>query len=98
MPVTRLFTSLGARKEPITYWILIGETVIKPGSFDKKIVELSYGLKGKIPDGMLIRASSIDADTAHAYSMQEHFSKQLIDSVSPVWKWRVAGKPESKQP
>lgn len=98
LPVTRLFTSLGTRKEPITYWVMLGDTVIKSGRFDKKLVELSYGLRGQIPDGMLIRVSSIDEDTAHAYAMQDQFSKQMIDAVAPVLRWRVAGKPESKKP
>ncbi|MBK9347406.1 MAG: EpsI family protein [Burkholderiales bacterium] len=97
IPITRLSTSLGPRKEPVSYWIMIGETVIKTGSFDKKLVELGYGLRGKIPDGILIRASSIDADTANAYTMQDQFSKQMIEAVTPALRWRVTGKPESKQ-
>lgn len=98
IPVTRLFTSLGERKEPVTYWIMIGETVIKSGTLEKKLVELGYGLRGNIPDGILIRVSSIDADTTHAYAMQNQFSNQMIDAVAPALRWRVAGKPESKKP
>lgn len=98
MPVTRLFTTLGPRKEPVTYWIMIGETVIHAGTFDKKLVELGYGLRGKIPDGILIRASSIDADSANAYAMQDQFANQMIEAVPPALRWRVAGKSESKKP
>ena len=97
IPITRLATSLGPRKEPVSYWIMIGETVIKSGSFDKKLVELGYGLRGKIPDGILIRASSIDADTANAYAMQDQFANQMIEAVNPALRWRVAGKTENKQ-
>ncbi len=97
IPITRLSTSLGPRKEPVSYWIMIGETVIKSGSFDKKMVELGYGLRGKIPDGILIRASSIDADTANAYAMQDQFANQMIEAVNPALRWRVAGKTENKQ-
>lgn len=39
----------------------------------KKLLELSNGLTRKIPDGMLIRVSSIDSDTSRAYQVQERF-------------------------
>ena len=96
IPVTRLATSHGQRQEPVTYWIMIGETVIKSGTFDKKLTELSYGLKGQIPDGILIRVSSIDGDKTRAYEMQDRFSKQMLEAVPPEMRRRLAGKPESK--
>lgn len=95
IPVTRLSTSLGQRQEPVTYWIMIGGTVIKSGTFEKKLTELSYGLRGKIPDGILIRVSSIDPDKARAYEMQDRFSKQMLEAIPSESRWRLAGKQES---
>jgi len=96
LPVTRMFTSLGMRQEPITYWIMIGETVIHSGTFDKKLTELSYGLRGKIPDGILIRVSSIDADKSRAYEMQDRFARQMVEAVPQEMRWRLAGKIQNK--
>jgi EpsI family protein len=94
LPVTRVSTSLGNRNEPVTYWITIGDKVIKSGGIEKKLVEMSYGLSGKVPDGMLIRVSSIDADLARAYEMQDRFSNQMLEALPRDARVRLAGKPE----
>jgi EpsI family protein len=96
LPVTRVFTSLGNRNEPVTYWTTIGDRVIKSSGLQKKLVEMSYGLRGNIPDGMLIRVSSIDSDKAHAYRIHDRFSNQMLEALGPEARVRLAGKPESK--
>jgi EpsI family protein len=90
IPITRVATSLGQRKEPITYWTTIGDQTVKPG-IHKKLVEMSYGLTGKIPDGMLVRVSSIDPDTANAYRMQDQFAQQMLEALAPDARKRLAG-------
>lgn len=92
LPITRVSTSLGNRNEPVTYWITIGDKVIKSGGIEKKLVEMSYGFSGKVPDGMLIRVSSIDADLARAHEMQDRFSSQMLDALAPEARVRLAGK------
>lgn len=77
IPVTRIHASLGSRVEPVTYWITVGNQVVKSG-LDKKIAELKYGLTGKIPDGMLVRVSSIDVNLQNAYRNQDKFLSDLI--------------------
>lgn len=96
IPVTRLHTSHGLRQEPVTYWIMIGETVIQSGTFEKKMTELAYGLRGKIPDGILIRVSSIDGDKARAYEMHDRFSRQMVEALPSEMRWRLAGKADNK--
>lgn len=92
IPVTRILTSLGPRIEPVTYWTTIGDQVVKSG-INKKLVEMSYGLTGKIPDGMLIRVSSIDPDTKNAYEIQNQFSAQMVQAVAPEYWQRLTGIP-----
>ncbi|HMM54774.1 MAG TPA: EpsI family protein [Candidatus Desulfobacillus sp.] len=94
LPVTRVNTSLGSRQEPITYWVTIGDTVLRSTGIRKKLVEMSYGLAGKIPDGMLVRVSSIDRDTSRAYEMQDRFTRQMVEALQPELRWRLAGKAE----
>ncbi len=90
IPVTRILTSLGQRSEPVTYWTTIGDRVVQ-GGVNKKIIEMSYGLTGKIPDGMLIRVSSIDAEAEKAYEIQNRFSAQMIGALAPENRQRFTG-------
>jgi EpsI family protein len=52
IPAQRLFTSLGARQEPVTYWFTVGDKAVQ-GKLQRRLAKLSYGLTGRIPDGML---------------------------------------------
>ncbi|MEO6824264.1 MAG: exosortase-associated protein EpsI, B-type [Nitrosospira sp.] len=90
IPVTRLLTSLGPRNEPVTYWTTIGDRVVR-SSIQKKLAEMSYGLNGKIPDGMLIRFSSIDANVANAYEMQTQFADQMLGALTPEYRQKLNG-------
>lgn len=92
IPVTRILANLGPRIEPVTYWITIGDQVVKSG-INKKLVEMSYGLTGKIPDGMLIRVSSIDPDTKNAYEIQNQFSAQMVQALASENWQRLTGIP-----
>jgi EpsI family protein len=89
--VTHLQTALGARIEPVTYWTLIGEKVYS-GNLDKKLAEMQYGLEGKIPDGMLVRMSSIDSDSENAFKMQSQFAIAMLASLQPEVRARFSGR------
>lgn len=88
----RLQTSLGQRIEPITYWTVVGDHITKSG-IDKKLTEMRYALHGRIPDGMLVRVSSIDTGTENAYAMQSQFAAQMVQAVAPDMRNRIAGDP-----
>ncbi|MDE2365979.1 MAG: EpsI family protein [Betaproteobacteria bacterium] len=90
IPVTRILTSLGQRNEPVTYWTTVGDRVVQTG-IQKKLAEMSYGLNGKIPDGMLIRISSIDPEAAHAYEVQTEFADQMLNALAPEYRQRLNG-------
>lgn len=90
IPVTRILTSQGSRNEPVTYWTTVGDQVVRSG-IQKKLAEMSYGLKGKIPDGMLIRVSSIDTETGSAYGMQALFVDQMLGALTPEYRKKLNG-------
>ncbi len=90
IPVTRIFATLGQRNEAVTYWTTVGNRVVGSG-INKKLIEMGYGLSGRIPDGMLVRISSIDAQTDKAYALQERFASQMLESLAPDSRQRVAG-------
>jgi len=90
IPVRRLFGNLRTREEPITYWFTVGDQAVQ-GSTQKRLVELRYGLTGRIPDGLLFRVSSIDGDQVRAYAMQDQFANQLLQAVGPADRVRLSG-------
>jgi len=92
IPVRRLVATQGQRIEPITYWTTVGDTVAVNG-MRRKFQQLKYGLTGKIPDGLLFRISSIQADDAKAYQTQDAFARDLLKSMSPSGRERIIGNP-----
>lgn len=90
IPVRHLETRLGQRREPITYWTMIGDKAVL-GGVDKKLAELDFGLKRKIPDGLLFRVSMISQETQQAFATQKKFVENLIDAVEPGVRKRISG-------
>ena len=88
--VSRLETALGQRFEPITYWTIVGDHITSSMT-DKRLTEVRYAMHGRIPDGMLIRISSIDKGTDNAYAMQNQFAAAMVASISPNDRKRFAG-------
>ena len=82
IPVRRLTTSKGARHEPITYWLTMGDQVVKT-KWDKRVVQIRVVLTGESPGGLLFRVSTIDRDPAHAFAIQQKFVADMMASVSP---------------
>ena len=79
------------RIEPITYWITVGDHATLPG-IGRKWAQLTYGLTGRVPDGLLFRVSSIDVNIANAYEQQEDFVRQLLTSVPQSSRDRLIGQ------
>ena len=92
IPVKRLLATQGQRIEPITYWTTVGDTVAVSG-MKWKLSQLKYGLTGQIPDGLLFRISSIQADDSAAYRTQDEFSRALIGALTSEGKRRLIGHP-----
>jgi len=90
LPVHRMVATLGSRNEPITYWLVVGREVTQFG-LAYKWVTLKYGLTGRIPDGMLVRASSIDGNEARAFAQQDRFLVELMSHLQPEFRQRLLG-------
>lgn len=88
--VRRLSTYLGNRREPVTYWVIVGDRVVASG-MEQKVVEMRYGLRNLIPDGMLVRVSSIDPDPEHAWKYHDEFLRRLFHGMDPKRLDRVLG-------
>lgn len=82
LPVIRMVASLGARIEPITYWVMMGEAAVR-GNWEQHLARLKYGLTGKIPYGLVIRVSTISADEAQSYQIEEDFVRVMLEAMTP---------------
>ncbi len=92
LPIKRLFAVQGSRNEPITYWITVGDQAVVLQGMEQKLAQLRYGLTGKVPDGMLVRVSSISRDEKDAYHIQDDFVREMLAAMSKEDRVRVAGR------
>lgn len=94
LPIKRLVAAQGARNEPITYWVVVGNQQTQFG-FRMKLAQLRYTLTGVIPDGMLVRVSSIDRDEKGAYDNQTDFIRSMLAAMHGAERERITGKFDS---
>ena len=90
IPARRLYTTMGQRHEPVTYWFTVGDKA-SPSQLEKRLVEMRFALTGRIPDGMLFRVSSIDLDRKRAFALQDRFVADLLKTVTPEGRKRLSG-------
>ena len=90
VPVARVRATLGQRIEPITYWVTLDEAATLPG-FGRKLQQIRYGLQGQIPDGMLVRVSSISPQDEAAFALQQRFIDQMYQAVPAEVRSRYFG-------
>jgi EpsI family protein len=90
LPIKRLIAVKGNRSEPITYWVTIGNKAVFPG-IEEKLQQLRYGLTGSVPDGMLVRVSTIDTDKEKAYQLQTHFIQDMLSAIDIRSRARLTG-------
>lgn len=90
LPTYQLMATLGGRREPITYWAMVGDQVVQ-GPLNHKLVQLRYGFSGRVPDGMIFRVSTIGSNQASEYSVQRDFLAALYEGISPELRSRFFG-------
>lgn len=78
--VRRLLARSGARWEPITYWIVVGNEIALSGT-EQKLAQLNYGVRGLIPDGVLMRISNLSRDTKRSYALHDDFVRQSFSVI-----------------
>ena len=86
----RLTTNKGLHREPVTYWVIMGDRVVRT-DFERQMVRLRLGLTGQIPSRVVFRVSSIDQDAAHAFKVQQQFVATMMAAVPPDVRRRLSG-------
>jgi EpsI family protein len=90
IPAVRLVAQMGRRNEPITYWMRVGNDFALSGP-QQMLLRYRYGLSGQIPDGMLVRVSSIGWDREEQYRLQQAFIADLIEHAPQATLVRLVG-------
>jgi EpsI family protein len=88
--VQRVVAAMGARNEPITYWLLVGDEITAFG-YAQRYTAIRYGVEGIIPDGVLVRVSSIDRDNPAAFALQEDFIRDMLKALPAEKRIRLIG-------
>jgi EpsI family protein len=91
IPIMRMVATQGQRVEPITYWIAVGDTVVR-GALEQNLARLKYGLTGTVPDGILVRVSTISRNPEASYALQKEFVNGMLASMPPDQAARLIGK------
>jgi EpsI family protein len=90
IPTRTLRTVLGPRNEPVMYWFAYaGRT--SASAWERRLQSLRLTLTGQVPDGLLFRISSIDADAPRAWARQGEFVRALLGACTPSARARLAG-------
>ncbi len=59
-------------------------------SSEQKTAQLHYGLHGQIPDGMIVRVSTIAADAGPAFQFEDSFVNTMLRALKPADRSRLA--------
>jgi EpsI family protein len=95
IPVTRMLAVRGERSEPVTYWFTMGDRVVL-GRLERLRTQVAYGLSGRVPDGVLVRVSSLSSRPAQAYAAQAAFVAALLQPLGEREATRLAGTPREQ--
>lgn len=90
IPTSRMAAVQNARTEPVVYWLTVGGMVTNFG-LKQKLQQMALGLRGKVPEGFLVRASLIGPDSPQSYDILEQFLGQLLTALPPHIRQRLAG-------
>ncbi len=90
--VARSVARLGLRVEPITYWIVVDNTVALD-LWEMKKAKLPLNLRGQVAEGMLLRVSNIANDIPSSYELHRRFIDDLRKAVDPDQRHRIFGEP-----
>jgi EpsI family protein len=80
IPAYRLLTQSRQRLEPVTYWIRIGDR-ITANAWESRFEIFRRGLQGRIPDGILVRTSSVQRP---GDPIQGAYERQ-VEFLSALW-------------
>ncbi|UAK24145.1 exosortase-associated protein EpsI, V-type [Sphingomonas nostoxanthinifaciens] len=87
----RTFTATGgARTEHVLYWTRIGNML--PTSWtSQRVAVMRENLRGYVPDGLLVRISTVSENGAQAAEMLGGFARTMLDRIGPAGRRMLIG-------
>lgn len=96
LPVVRMIAVAGQRQECIVYWTRLGEALPRSGA-DQRATLLKDAMRGFIPDGVLVRASTVSGDPDAAFKILSSFIPAMLTAVPAVGRPSLVGTEASRQ-
>jgi EpsI family protein len=90
LPVMKMVATRGPRIEPVTYWVMIGDSPVR-GNLEQHLARVKFGLSGEVPSGMLIRVSTLSADASKSYQVEENFVRAMLGAVPAPYRELLSG-------
>jgi EpsI family protein len=87
---TQMVASKDSRTEPVTYWFTTGDTVVM-SYWDREFAQFRYALSGFIPDGYLVRVSSLSDKPQAAFEQHAVFVNELLPHLDAELRRRLVG-------
>lgn len=81
LPVRELVATSDARIEPICYWTRIGDALPTSGN-EQRWAKLAQEIHGIIPDGILVRLSTVAPPSPEIFAGLRAFGTALVQSVA----------------
>jgi EpsI family protein len=82
LPGRNLTATSPNRDEHISYWTRIGE-FLPTSNGEQRAAKLRQAIAGLIPDGVLVRLSSVETDPALSFALNASFAADLINAMRP---------------
>lgn len=99
IPVTQLVARNSQRLEPVSYWIRLGDS-FSSGPVETRLTLLKQGLLGNVPDGILVRASTVsrgDRELQSEFETHQAFLTDLLTHMDGVGRQLMVGNPPVSQ-
>jgi EpsI family protein len=91
LPIRHFSAESGSRNEQVLYWTRIGKE--HPTSwFDQRMAVVRSNLRAEIPDGILVRVSTIAPNYQEARASLEGFARALVASGTPQLRALLVGQ------
>jgi len=85
VPARNLVASIEHRVENVTYFTRIGEFLPRTQT-EQRVDKLKTAFQGIIPDGILVRCSTLGEDTRACMEINRRFLAGLIASIAPQFR------------
>jgi EpsI family protein len=92
IPVTRMVATQRTRIEPVTYWVTLGNHVVKD-RVDRLERLLLMGLRRETSDGYMVRISNIADSPEPAFAAHMRFAEELAGALSTEQSGKLFGQP-----